>query len=345
MSLNKYSEILKGLNSNKQSQLTPNSKVLIIDGLNQFIRAYTANPATNDDGIHIGGISGFLTSIGYAIKQFKPTRVILVFDGNGGSKRRKEIYPEYKANRKANPKAPRFNRKHDFQTKEQEDASMSYQFGRLLEYIECLPIEVITIDHIEADDTIAYVSKQFRESKKIIMSTDKDFLQLVNEDTSVWSPTKKKHYTQERVLEEWGVPPQNIIWYRIIDGDKSDNIPGIKGWGPKKILKNVGFLKNTTICNIDEFIGYTNKIPNLNESEDILERNYKLMTLADTNISGNNKSKILDFINSERNRLVKFKFQKMILEDKLYTLKNPTVWLSTCFRDLDAYASKHNKGE
>ena len=78
----------------------PNDKVLIIDGLNTFIRVFSVIPTTNDDGIHVGGIVGFLRSIGYTINMFRPTRVIIVFDGKGGSSRRRKLYPEYKQKRK-----------------------------------------------------------------------------------------------------------------------------------------------------------------------------------------------------------------------------------------------------
>ena len=80
----------------------PNEKVLIIDGLNTFIRVFSVIPTTNDDGTHIGGIVGFLKSIGYTINMFRPSRCILMFDGKGGSSRRRKAYPEYKAKRKTN---------------------------------------------------------------------------------------------------------------------------------------------------------------------------------------------------------------------------------------------------
>ena len=80
----------------------PNDNVLVIDGLNTFIRVFSVIPTTNPDGIHVGGIVGFLRSIGYVINMFRPTRAIIVFDGKGGSSRRRKIYPEYKQKRKTN---------------------------------------------------------------------------------------------------------------------------------------------------------------------------------------------------------------------------------------------------
>ena len=83
-----YSEILKNLNEDTEP-LKLNDRILLVDGLNTFIRAFVMNPSTNEDGIHIGGIKGFMLSMGYAIKNIKPTRVIVCFDGAGGSQRRR----------------------------------------------------------------------------------------------------------------------------------------------------------------------------------------------------------------------------------------------------------------
>ena len=86
----RYAEILKHLqNSNKPTEV--NDHVLLVDGLNTFIRAWSASPATNADGVHIGGMIGFLQSVGLAIRNLIPTRVIIVFDGAGGSQRRRKI--------------------------------------------------------------------------------------------------------------------------------------------------------------------------------------------------------------------------------------------------------------
>ena len=107
----------------------PDDKVLIIDGLNTFIRVFSVIPTTNDDGIHVGGIVGFLRSIGYTINMFRPTRVIIVFDGKGGSTRRRKLYPEYKAKRKTKY---RVNRAYDFASPEDEKQNMIMQLQRIV---------------------------------------------------------------------------------------------------------------------------------------------------------------------------------------------------------------------
>ena len=199
----------------------PNDSVLLVDGMNTFIRVFSAIPTTNDDGIHIGGIVGFLRSLAFNINMIRPTRTIIVFDGKGGSNRRRKIFPQYKMGRKM---SHRLNRTHDFLTREEEKKMMVFQLNRIVEYLECLPLTIINMDGIEADDVIGYCSKHiFRDSKTTVMSTDKDFLQLIDNNTKVYSPTKKKMYDEERVFEEYGIYPTNFLLYRILDGDVSDS--------------------------------------------------------------------------------------------------------------------------
>ena len=315
----------------------PNDKVLIIDGLNTFIRVFSVIPTTNDDGIHVGGIVGFLKSIGYTINMIRPTRTIVVFDGKGGSSRRRKIYPEYKAKRKTKY---RVNRSYDFASPEDEKQNMIMQLQRIVEYLETLPITVLSYDNIEADDTIGYLCRQvLTESQITVMSTDKDFLQLANGRIKIWSPTKKKMYDESAVLDEYGISSHNLIWYRVLDGDKSDNIKGVKGLGLKTIQKKLPFLSENRIVNIDEVI---NKLP---ESKDVIELNYKLIQLSDVDISGTTKTKIIDKVNAPINRLIKYKFQTMFLEDKLFTtFPNVTSWLLTNFNQLNHYAEKTHEG-
>ncbi len=268
-----------------------NDRVLVIDGLNTFIRSFSVNPAINDDGLHIGGMMGFLKSIRYTCDILKPSRCVIVFDGKGGSKRRSKIYPEYKATRKVKK---RLNRNVDWGTAPQdEQESMKQQMGRLIEYLEQLPLTLVCIDGIEADDTIAYISQQLlSESDIFIMSTDKDFLQLVDDRVKVWSPTKKKLYTKDEVFEEYGIPSRNILTYRVLDGDKSDNIGGIRGAGIKSIVKYIQPItedKDFTIMDLFDYAEKTSDkkiklLENIKNSSNLLKRNYLLMQLQKVDI-------------------------------------------------------------
>ena len=320
-----------------------NDRVLIVDGLNTFIRAFAVNPAINDDGLHIGGMMGFLKSLRYTSDILKPSRVIIVFDGKNGSGRRQKIYSGYKATRKIKK---RLNRNVDWGTAPQdEEQSMKQQMGRLIEYLEQLPLTLICVDGIEADDTMAYISQQLlTESDIILMSTDKDFLQLVDDRAKVWSPTKKKLYTKNEVFEEYGVHSHNMLTYRILDGDKSDNIGGIKGAGLKTVKKFLPGILDDQKFTAKDLLEFAEKsdgkikfLENIKKSSNIIKRNYLLMQLQNVDIPNHTKMKIQGAVNGKVPQLIKYKFQTMFLKDKLTnSIPNLDSWIME-FTRLDRF--------
>jgi len=346
----RYFRILDGLKPSTQ-ETHKNSRILLIDGLNTFIRSFAVNPSSNDDGVHIGGMTGFLQSIGYAIRNIRPTRVIICWDGKGGSTRRRKMFPDYKANRRVRTRLTRMS---NYGNVGDEQIAMGQQIRRLTQYLETLPVTVMATENIEADDAIAYICEQiYPESQKFIMSTDKDYLQLVNDKVQVWSPTKKKFYFQETILEEFGVPANNFLEYRTLLGDSSDNIPGIKGTGLKTLQKRLPIIFGDKKITIDDILKQAedNKsdakiLATIAESGDILRLNYKLMQLREVDISGHAKSSILDIVRRPIQRLNKPKFLTMFLEDKINsTMKNPEFWLQDTWRSLDSYSIVEDKNE
>lgn len=346
----KYSDILKEISEEKkQSKVeNPNDRILIIDGLNTFIRVFAMYPNTNDNGAHIGGIAGFLKSVGYSIRQINPTRVIIAFDGKGGSKYKRKLYPEYKKKHKP---TTRFNRINKTLSYKDEKQSMIAQLGRVVEYLEQLPITVLSVDGVEADEVIAYISQQIYnkdENKIIIMSTDKDFLQLVDDRVSVWNPTKKKLYGRDKIINDYGIPPHNFLMYRILDGDISDNIKGVSGWALKTIQKEMPMLLEDKKVNIEDMIAFssdkTGKIfENLLGSKDKMVVNYKLMQLDRVEISNAIKLKVMDRVRGKIPKLNKFKFHRIFLRDKLYSaFPDVNTWIVNHFFRINALAEKHN---
>ena len=299
-----YIEILKNLNEEDSASQSPNDRILLIDGLNTFIRAFAVNPSMNEDGIHIGGMTGFLQSIGYAIKNIKPTRVIICFDGKGGSSKRRKLFPEYKANRKVRKRLTRLN---SFNNQEDESVSMKNQISRLAQYLDNLPLTVIAPENIEADDSMAYLSQQvYPESQFYIMSTDKDFLQLVDDRVQIWSPTKKKYYFKETVHEDFEIPAHNFLLYRTMKGDPSDNIPGIKGVGVKTLQKKLPILFEDKKITLDEMIDHVKNmddeskvIKDIKNNEGVIRLNYDLMQLSEVDIPGSTKAHIIDAVKIE----------------------------------------------
>lgn len=348
-----YAELLKQVredHENQNSSLDKDSKVLIVDGLNSFIRVFSAVPLVNDDGDHIGGYVGFMRSIAAVIRQFKPTRCIIVFDGKGGSARRKKMHSGYKEGRTM---STRFNRREDVgeQSVEKEIESMRTQMGKLSEYLQCLPITLISIDNIEADDAIAYLATDvFRPkgSEVIIMSDDKDFIQLIDAKTSVWRPVEKKYYTPKEVVDRFGIPSHNFIHYKVFMGDGSDNIKGINGIGIKTLQNKFPLLLEDKIASIEDVLEYCkarkdeHKVyKTVLDNESVMRLNWRLMSLEELEIGANFKLMIIDMANRPISVLNMYLFKKMFMLDKLYSvIPNVDSWLNTSFNSLAAFSQK-----
>ena len=324
-----------------------NSRVLFIDALNTFLRSYAAIPTLDDNGNHIGGMSGFLKSVGAVIRDFKPSRVVIVFDGKGGSQRRRKIYSDYKSNRKP---PTRLNRQYDMTTEQQETENMKWQLVTLIEMLECLPVTIFTLDNIEADDVIAYASELItaQGGESIIYSTDKDFLQMVTETTKVYNPVKKKTFDVNTVVETYGVHPDNFVYYRALLGDKSDNIDGIRGAGEKTVLKLLPELVGNASTIDYDFIEqkYTDvkKKPKLIETildnKDVLERNMQLMQLRDVNISADAKMKIVHKLDIVKTDLRKMDLTKMLIRSRVISnFSNYDMWLASTFGTLTRFSN------
>jgi len=339
-----YKKMFENLSNTSNGDV--NDKVMIVDGLNMFIRVFGAVPTLNDDGEHVGGVTGFLLSLGALIRKNKPTRVLVVFDGKGGSQRRKKMYKGYKEGRTGLTKV---NRLAGYEDLEDQQQSMKNQFGLLIKYLELLPVDLCYIDYVEADDIMAYAARHIFKKEVLIVSSDKDFLQLVDDRISVYQPTKKKMVYKDDVKELFGVPSHNLVFYRIFDGDKSDNIPGVRGVGPKTLVNKLLFLQNenldmiTLMENVSEMDNEKLKKKIL-DNKDVLELNYRLMQLSDPEISSSIKSNVRNIISSPINQLNSFQFKKEFMIDKLYTaFKNIESWLMNTWSDLNTYSKQTNK--
>ena len=335
MSNKKYFELLSNVQPDIRKEL---SSILIIDGLNTFLRSFTMINHLNSDGHHIGGLTGFLKSIGYAIRMCDPTKVVIVFDGVGGSNARRNLFPEYKANRNVN----RMTNYSIFQSKAEEQESINNQMERLIQYLKCLPVTVISIDGLEADDIIGYLANKFQaydETQQVtIMSADKDFLQLVSPKVSLYSPTKKKVYAPKDVLKEYGVSSINFINYKILLGDSSDNVPGVTGLGPKKLTKLFPELTGENHVTLDNIIEKSAELISENKLYlSVVERsrqlyiNQQLMLLNGEFLSPENKQLVKDAFNNSFELNIPI-FLQLYHNDKLgESIPNVQSWLTQLF--------------
>lgn len=239
-----------------------------------------SNPCISNNGEHVGGIVSYLSTLRDFVQHYAIERACCVWDGPNGSVRRRSIYKDYKEGRR--PKS-----KNRFYEWGQESNSAYQQLG-LLKILRCLPVHQFSVADCEADDVIAalvYHYAQLEECNVVIMSTDKDYLQLVGEHVAVYNPVKHKFVTTQKVLEEYSIHPTNFALARSIIGDDSDNIGGIRGMGFKTLVKFFPQLKEpgVTLNNLYES-AKTNKkskiVLNLVQEYGMIERNYRLMQLG-----------------------------------------------------------------
>jgi 5'-3' exonuclease len=174
------------------------------------------------------------------------------------------------------------------------------------------------------------------------MSADKDFLQLVSKKTQIYSPTKKKIYQPKDVLEEYGISSNNFLMQKILLGDKSDNIPGIVGLGPKKLIKLFPELGEEKSVSLNEILlKSTNNIDDNNLYLSIcsfahqLDINNKLMNLKENFISEENRD-IIKEMTMTKGKLDNYTFLLMYMKDDLgESIPNVPNWLNENFLYLD----------
>ena len=330
--MGKYDDLL-----NKVQQTAPrklNDHILVIDAMNTFIRNFTMINLMNPQGSHVGGLVGFLKSLGFLVRTFNPTRVVVVFDGPGSTAARKNINSDYKANRQLN----RITNWEIYDNKDDEYASMSAQIERLIEYLHMLPVDLLGIDKVEADDVIAYIVKEYKDSKVTIVSSDKDFMQIVNDKVEIYSPVKKKIYGPAEVLEEQMVLPSNYLVVKSLLGDNSDNLSGVKGLGIKGIIKHFPKLIDTPNMTLDYVfevceagVEKTKVFAKILNRYDAVNQNHGLMNLMQPQLSDRQKSLILDVLDGADHQLNVMAFLLMLEQDNIQQgiTKNTESWLET----------------
>ena len=344
----KHKELFKLLDEVQEDQSAPKPKrhdrVLLIDGLNLFFRNFAMLNMVNPDGVHIGGLGGFLRSLGALIRQIQPTSVYVVFDGAGSSTNRKNLLPEYKSGRNQR----RVTNWEVFEDLDDEHDSKVDQIVRLIQYLKMLPVKTVAIDKVEADDIISVLSKKLEEqynSNVFIVSSDKDFIQIVTDKTIVYRPMEKEYYTRDTVKEKFGVLAENFILYKTLLGDNSDKVPGVKGLGAKGIFKKFPELQNDKLTLDDIFDISTRKFKEhvvysrIVQDQDRLENTYKIMDLSIPMID-EREIEFLDYlIKDDLPELNSKPFITLYEEDKLGgMIRNLEYWLRDNFSELKLYS-------
>ena len=246
----------------------------LIDGSGYIFRAYYALPplSRKSDGLPTGAVSGFCSMLFKLLEDtrsddsiHRPTHFAVIFD-SARKNFRNEIYSEYKANRSEAP----------------EDLIPQFEYIR--KSVEAFNLPSIELLNYEADDLIAtYVKKIIKAgAKATIISSDKDLMQLVSDNTRLYDPMKSKVLGEKEVIEKFGVKPNQVIDVQSLAGDSSDNIPGVPGIGIKTASELINKYKT-----LDTLLKKADEIPQKKRRETLLENkdkaflSRKLVTLKD----------------------------------------------------------------
>jgi hypothetical protein len=248
--------------------------------------------------------------------------IIICWDGEGGSKKRKLMKKDYKAGRKP----IRLNRAIRNMSESQETENKFWQQARLIEYYNHVPIVQFMFKSTEADDIIAYLTqvKELEKAEKLIISSDKDFFQLLGTKTVQYRPVQKEVLNQNIILEKFDIHPTNFAMARAMEGDKSDNIEGIEGLGIKTIAKRFPFLREEKPANFSDVLGHCKKMSQetnvrayqkVLDSEDLLRRNYHMMQLYAPSLGIDAKKTIHETIKNPDLSFNKTGLIKMMMKD------------------------------
>jgi 5'-3' exonuclease len=278
-------------------------RVLIVDALNAYLRAYIVDPSLSTNGQPIGGLKGFVKILQKLVRQTRPDEVVVVWDGPNGSQKRKAMDKNYKEGRKP----IRLNRAFHNLTDDQEMHNKMWQQSRIIEYLNKMPVIQFMLPEIEADDVIAHLTHipHYSGWQKIIVSNDRDFMQVCDEETVLWRPTKDEILNTNRIVETTGVHPTNMALARAIIGDSSDNLAGVKGVGFGSVSKRFNFLAESTTYTIDDVIDFCEEqqeksklkiFKNIIEAKSTIEHNYKMMQLYAPQLSIQSKIHIEESI-------------------------------------------------
>lgn len=278
------------------------TRVLLVDGTNNFVRNYMVNTSTTENSIPCGGVVGFLNSLVSSVSTIKPDKIIIAWDGPNGSRQKRALLKEYKNGRK-----PRVTvgQKYSFQDSISAEKNKEWQQNVTISLLKNLPVTQIVTDGYEADDALGYICENrsyFNFSSCVILTSDKDYYQLLNQSVAVFDPIKNKLITKEKLLSEAETHPDNWLFYKAIVGDKSDNVKGVKGIGDKTIkkifeMKNPFYFEDVLNDSEGEKDHWRKKkLEQLKDNLDLIKVNMRIMNLRDPMISITQKDTITSIV-------------------------------------------------
>ena len=272
--------------------------ILLIDAMNLFMQHFVANPTIGVHGNHVGGVVGFMKALGHLSDRLGPKKIIVVWEG-GGSPRKRSIYKGYKNGRRPQ-KLNRYYGEEIPDTVQNRDDEIS----TLISLLRHVPVAQLYISDCEADDIIAYIARNmFKDSRKVVVSSDKDLHQVLSTSVVQWSPGRKTFINMKDVQESFKIHVNNFCTARSFIGDPSDNLEGVPRVGFASLAKRFPELFHKDFVSVEDVIKKSEKMlensslkiyTNIVEFSEIARRNWKLMFLDTKNLSAFQIKKIHD---------------------------------------------------
>lgn len=278
----------------------------------------------------MGGIVGFLNELAQKVDMLNARRAIVIWEG-GGSTRRRALFSDYKAKRKPQ----KLNRYYEGEIPDTV-GNRNWQVSTLVQILRLLPVQQSYVTDCEADDVIAYIAKyRLQDDPCVIMSSDKDYYQLLNDRVKIWSPTSKLFVHEADILTRFGCTAQNFVSTRCFVGDGADGIPGIDGAGWKTMVKRFPEVAGDDFVSIDDIVGMatardTQKGPqlfrNIIAGASDARLNWQLMNLDVNSLSGNQVGKIESGLESFRPEAHKMDYLRYLVKSGLNNLDRERVF-------------------
>jgi DNA polymerase-1 len=312
-------------------------KTLLVDGDNLFKIGFHGVKDLFNESEHVGGIFHFINTLRKFLEEHNHDKVVVFWDAESNSNTRKLLYPEYKANRRQSMMDYKYE-------------SYLQQKQRVKQYLEEVFVRQVEMFGNEADDLIAYYTQICEDEQVIIFSADKDLTQLISEKVTIYSPIQKRYYKfgDKIKMGSIEIPHQNVMVFKVLTGDKSDNIDGIKLFGEKSMLKFFPqMLENP--CTVDEIMDNAREIEQSTKiklitnlltgttkrgilGEEFFITNQKLVDLQQPLISDEGKQiveQIQNDVFDAENRGYK-NLMKMMVSDGLFKFlpKNDEAWVT-----------------
>jgi DNA polymerase-1 len=202
------------------------SNTLLVDGDNLLTIGFYGQKNRFYKGRHIGGLFHFIDTLRRSFETYRLDKICVFWDGKEGSQSRKKIYHHYKENRKQRNRT------------EEEINSYQYQRNRIKQYLEELYVRQAEFEYCESDDCIAFYTQTSPNEKKIVYSSDRDLVQLINDNVVLYNPSHRRLYSKNEIMpyDHEEVLIENVKLVKILCGDPSDNIFGIKNLGIKRLI-------------------------------------------------------------------------------------------------------------